>query len=139
MEPDLQRSLLCAKHLPSPPTLSCHSHSKEAKLRLGEIKQLAQAHIIDRWDLNLVLNNSKSMCSAQEQSDLSGGQRQWLEQKKRQGGGCGRSRSSEKGGDSPRDFVAVTGQAHVRHLLFPFLPCPSTPCSLVSVSTFCSY
>lgn len=129
MEPDLQRSLLCAKHLPSPPTLSCHSHSKEAKLRLGEIKQLAQAHIIDRWDLNLVLNNSKSMCSAQEQSDLSGGQRQWLEQKKRQGGGCGRSRSSEKGGDSPRDFVAVTEQA--RHMSdtyffhsFPALPLP---------------
>lgn len=129
MEPDLQRSLLCAKHLPSPPTLSCHSHSKEAKLRLREIKQLAQAHIIDRWDLNLVLNNSKSMCSAQEQSDLSGGQRQWLEQKKRQGGGCGRSRSSEKGGDSPRDFVAVTEQA--RHMSdtyffhsFPALPLP---------------
>lgn len=129
MEPDLQRSLLCAKHLPSPPTPSCHSHSKEAKLRLGEIKQLAQAHIIDRWDLNLVLNNSKSMCSAQEQSDLSGGQRQWLEQKKRQGGGCGRSRSSEKGGDSPRDFVAVTEQA--RHMSdtyffhsFPALPLP---------------
>lgn len=129
MEPDLQRSLLCAKHLPSPPTLSCHSHSKEAKLRLGEIKQLAQAHIIDRWDLNLVLNNSKSMCSAQEQSDLSGGQHQWLEQKERQGGGCGRSRSSEKGGDSPRDFVAVTEQA--RHMSdtyffhsFPALPLP---------------
>lgn len=129
MEPDLQRSLLCAKHLPSPPTLSCHSHSKEAKLRLREIKQLAQAHIIDRWDLNLVLNNSKSMCSAQEQSDLSGGQHQWLEQKERQGGGCGRSRSSEKGGDSPRDFVAVTEQA--RHMSdtyffhsFPALPLP---------------